>query len=154
MDEVSVQERVAASPDRLWAMVSDVTRMGSISPETTGCRWISGATGPAVGARFRGSNRSHGRRWSTTCTVVEAEPGRSFAFAVAVGPVKVARWGYRFEPDGDGTLVTEWWRDERASWMVRLSPVATGVPDRGEHNRQTMTETLRRLRQQAEAPTA
>jgi uncharacterized protein YndB with AHSA1/START domain len=51
-DVVSVERTIAASPDALWKMVSDVTRMGEWSPENTGGEWLKGATGPAVGAKF------------------------------------------------------------------------------------------------------
>jgi hypothetical protein len=30
--------------------------MGDLSPECVSCEWIDGATGPTVGARFRGRN--------------------------------------------------------------------------------------------------
>src|SRR5438270_13263418 len=109
MAEVSVEEHVQAAPDKLYELVSDVTRMGEWSPETTSCKWLGGATDPAVGARFRGSNRSGWRRWSTTCTVVEADPGRAFAFEVKVGPFPVAKWTYEFAAEGQGSRVTERW---------------------------------------------
>ena len=70
---------VSAPPEKLYDLVSDVTRMGEWSPETAKCESIGGATGPAVGARFKGTNK---RRvwWSTDATVVAAERGRRFAF--------------------------------------------------------------------------
>jgi uncharacterized protein YndB with AHSA1/START domain len=149
--QVQVEEHIAASPDELYAMVSDVTNMGRWSPETRSCRWLKGATGPAVGARFRGANRSGWRRWSTTCTIVAADPGRRFSFEVGVGPVSVARWTYDFEPDGAGTKVTETWDDRRAPIFARVTRVAMGVPDRAEHNRQGMAATLRALKAAAES---
>src|SRR5687767_630723 len=111
--EVKVAERVAAPADALYAMVSDVTRMGEWSPENLGGRWLGAATGPAVGARFRGSNRRGLRRWSTTCTVVAADPGRRFAFEVAFAGIPVARWSYEFAPGNGDTVVTETWTDRR-----------------------------------------
>ena len=149
-DEVAVEERIAAPAGDVYALVSDVTRLGEWSPETTACRWLGGATGPAVGARFRGTNRSGWRRWSTTCTVREAEPGRRFSFDVDLGPVPIARWTYELADDGDGCRVTERWSDRRAGWMVRTSPLATGVRDRVAHNREGMRATLAALRRAAE----
>lgn len=151
MSDVTVEERIAAPPDVLYDLVSDVTRMGDWSPETTACRWMGGATGPVTGARFRGTNRNGRRHWSTTCRVVAADPGREFAFTVHVGPVLVARWSFAFRPDGDACVVSEAWSDHRPGWMVVLSPAATGVRDRPDHNRRTMAETLARLRRHAEA---
>ena len=151
MPEISVEEDIEASPEKLYELVSDVTRMGDWSPETTSCRWLGQATGPAVGAKFRGSNRSGWRRWSTTCTVVEADPGRAFAFEVKAGPFPVAKWSYEFAPTATGCIVTERWTDMRTGWMVRVSPVVTGVGDRPGHNREGMERTLAALRRAGES---
>src|ERR1700758_2646897 len=107
----AVTVHMAASPERVWELVSDVTRIGRYSPETFEAEWIDGATGPAVGARFRGHVKRNG--WGPTywtkCTVTASEPGRTFACGVGVGngttPVNV--WSYRIEPAGDGGDVTE-----------------------------------------------
>jgi len=50
----SVTVTMAASPAQVWALVSDVTKIGRYSPETFEAEWLDGATGPAVGVRFRG----------------------------------------------------------------------------------------------------
>jgi hypothetical protein len=151
--DVEVTERVRADPLTLYVMVSDVTRMGSWSPETTSCRWLDGATGPAVGARFRGSNR-HGPvlRWSTTCTVTEAEPGRRFAFDVDYSGVPISSWSYDFESTADGCTVTESWTDLRPGVLRVASMPVMGVRDRAKHNRRGMETTLAALREAAEQP--
>ena len=59
---VSVTRDIAASPAKVWEMLSDLPRMGEWSPENTGGKWVRGATGPAVGARFVGSNRNGKKR--------------------------------------------------------------------------------------------
>src|SRR5437762_10235341 len=130
MADVEVDQKIAASPDTLYRLVSDVTKMGDWSPETTSCRWLGGASGPEVGARFRGANRDGWRRWVTTCTVVSADLGKEFTFDVDLGPLPVSRWSYQFTADGDGTRVTESWTDRRHNWMVRVSPTLMGVSDR------------------------
>lgn len=151
MKELSVEERMSADPGSVYDLISDVTRMGEWSPETTSCRWVAGASGPAVGARFRGTNRNGWRRWSTACKVTAAEPGRRFAFEVGLLGTPVATWEYDIEPDGEGCRVVERWTDRRPAWLEKLSPLATGVGDRAERNRTTMSETLSRLRRAAEA---
>jgi hypothetical protein len=148
---VEVEERIGADPATLYGLVSDVTNMGRWSPENHRCRWLKGATGPAVGARFRGANRAGWRRWSTTATVVEAEPGRRFAFDVGFAGAPIARWTYTFEPDGDGTRVVERWDDRRWGVLASASKVVMGVPDRPGHNRANMEATLRALKAAAEA---
>jgi uncharacterized protein YndB with AHSA1/START domain len=75
-DSVSIE----ASPQRVWDLLADVTRMGQWSPETTKVRWIRGCDAPLVGAKFRGSKRQGLLRWSTTCEGLESERGRAVAF--------------------------------------------------------------------------
>lgn len=96
---------VDASPDDLYAMVSDVTRMGEWSPICTGGWWDDG-DGPHEGAWFTGRNESSGRTWETRSQVVVADPGREFAFVVGGSFV---RWGYAFAPVDGATEVTESW---------------------------------------------
>lgn len=89
----------------VYDLVADVTQMGRWSPECTGGRWLDGASGPEVGARFKGTNRHGPVRWSTACTVTKAEPGRVFEWQVKESGT---RWGYRFEQDGPEAVVTEY----------------------------------------------
>src|SRR5882724_8853105 len=100
-ENVLVEQVVKARAAEVWAMVSDVTRMCEFSPENTGCEWIKGSTGPSVGARFRGTNANGKKQWKSDATVVEAEPGKSFAFVVKAGPISIARWEYRIDAIDD-----------------------------------------------------
>ena len=43
-----------ATTEEVWALVSDVTRIGEFSPETFEARWRRCSAGPEVGARFKG----------------------------------------------------------------------------------------------------
>lgn len=149
MADVSVTRDIAAPPERVWELVSDMTRMGEWSPEATGGKWLQGATGPAAGARFRGTNRAGWQRWSTTCTVTECVPGERFSFAVTAGPAKVATWSYEIERTADGSRVTESWTDERSSLFAGLSKRLTGIKDRAAHNRTNMERTLESLERAA-----
>ena len=97
---------VARSPDDLYAMVADVTRMGEYSPICKECWWDEG-DGPRVGARTSpGATCSPNARGRTRSEVVAAEPGREFAWVVGAD---VARWGYTFSSVDGGTQVTESW---------------------------------------------
>lgn len=151
MADVEVSERIDASPETVWALVSDVPRMGQWSPETTGCRWLDGAAGPEVGARFRGSNRKGFRRWSTTCEVTAAEPGRRFSFDVSSGGLPISTWTYAFTAEGSGTLAVESWTDRRPAWLRVLGVPMMGVADRAAHNRRGMQATLAALKAAAES---
>jgi hypothetical protein len=139
--------RVAASPQRVYDVVSDVTRMGEWSPETVRCEWLDGAAGPAVGARFKGSNKRGWARWSTVPRVVAADPGREFAFVVD----DLTRWSYRFEPDGDGCRVVESFEMLRdLPLKFRIADRAMGIKDRPADLERAMGETLERVKRAVE----
>jgi len=149
MDEVTVQ--VAAPPERLWALLSDVTNAGRWSPECTGCEWEGdGPHAPVVGAEFKGHNRHGFMRWTTHCVVVAAEEPSHFAFQVKESGM---RWGYRFEPDGEGgTRLTEY-RDKtrKISLPVRMVQ-KSGILGRDREGLMVegMRETLERVKAAAE----
>lgn len=155
MSDVSVQEQIAAPPAALYEMVSDLPRMGEWSPENTGGRWSRGGR-PAVGATFRGTNRSGWRWWRTVVTVTAADPGRRFAFDVHYAAVPISTWEYAFAESEGGCLVTESWTDRRPGWMRAASVPLMGVSDRAAHNRANMEKTLHALKKAAEtgAPTS
>jgi uncharacterized protein YndB with AHSA1/START domain len=144
-EPVVVTKIVAASPDDVWAKVSDLTRMGEWSPENRGGEWVKGATGPAVGARFKGKNSNGKKAWSTVVVVTEYEPPRRITFALMVGPSAWCDWIYEVEPSGSGTLVTHSWVDRRSRFAQWLGGVVSGVKDRASHNRRNMESTLEAL---------
>jgi hypothetical protein len=144
-NQVAVSKDVAAPAGVVYGMVSDVTRMGEWSPECRAGVWLKDASGPAVGARFRGTNENGKKSWSTDAVVSAADPGKRFAFDVHVGPVKVASWAYDFQPTDTGCTVTETWTDRRNPIIKALGKPISGVADRAGHNREGMVETLERL---------
>lgn len=148
---VSRSTTVAAPPQAVWELVSDLPGMGAFSPESTGGSWVGGATGPAVGASFRGRNAAGRRRWSTRSTVVRSEPGRAFAFDVSAGGLPVAQWAYELEPTADGCRLTETWTDRRGRLMTVLGRLTTGVADRAGFTALSIEQTLDRVKQRAEA---
>jgi uncharacterized protein YndB with AHSA1/START domain len=151
--QVTVSRVIEAPAETVYDLVSDVTRMGDYSPENTGAVWLDGATGPVVGARFKGTNRLGSLTWSTKPTITAADRGRLFAFEV---PGRTgSTWTYRFEPVGDGVRVTECMRQDRATpFPIRFLQRRAGVTDRAAHLRDAMTTTLERLATAAERQTA
>jgi uncharacterized protein YndB with AHSA1/START domain len=142
--EVSLH--IDAPPEKVWALVSDVTRIGEFSPETFEARWTRGSTAPEVGASFKGHVKRNGvgpTYWSP-CQVTECVSNKVFEFAVGTDQVTLTSWGYRLEPDGDGTRVTEYFRIEpllpmRVYWAL-LGPL------RGRTNQRGMRTTLARMK--------
>ena len=107
--KASVTVSMAAPPQQVWELVSDVRNTGRVSPETFEAEWLGGATGPELGAKFRGHVRRNeiGPVYWTTCRVTACDPGREFGFEVLIGDRPVNNWHYRFEPSATGTDVTE-----------------------------------------------
>jgi hypothetical protein len=149
--EVSV--RIESDLDEVWDLVSDVTRIGEFSPETFEARWTGGHTGPAVGATFKGHVRRNGRgpTYWTPCRVTVCEPQRAFEFVVGTDRFAVNNWGYRLEPDGDGTVVTEYFRLE-PSLFTRIYWTLAGRW-RGQTNEDGMRTTLERMKARLEEGT-
>ncbi|MGH3738100.1 MAG: SRPBCC family protein [Micromonosporaceae bacterium] len=143
---------IAAPPELVYDLVSNVPDTGKWAAETDRCRWLGGADGPAVGARFQGRNRHKGRVWATTCEVTHAEPGRRFEFRVRTAGVPSASWRYTIEPTAAGCRVTE------STLRLAPRPVALlvnrallGIPDRDSHNQANIERTLAQLKTYAES---
>lgn len=143
--QVEVTRFVAASPEEVYALVTDLPGMGRFSPENTGGKWVKGATGPAVGARFVGTNKKGRMRWTTVAKVTEATPSTAFAFDVTAAGMAVAGWGFTLEPADGGTNLTQWWDDHRNPVTRKLTGLALSVPDRPSHNRAGMEATLAKI---------
>jgi Polyketide cyclase / dehydrase and lipid transport len=148
LDRDEVSAVVAAPPEAVYALVADVTRMPEFSPEVVSCRWLDGATGPAVGARFEAVNSAGGgKQWKNRPVVTVAEPGREFAFTRTEPMAGSIAWRYRFEPEGAGTRVVESYEVQRPvtrlGWFV-IEKVFRGG-DRRHALREGMRTTLERL---------
>jgi Polyketide cyclase / dehydrase and lipid transport len=151
------REHIEAPPEEVYDLVADVTRMGEWSPECQQGEWLNGATGPAVGASFKGKNR-HGRaRWSTSPRVVVADRGHEFAFVVPDSSGRdTVRWTYRFEATDSGTDVTESYevlRDLPKLFLLSFRWVM-GVKDRPADLEVNMQKTLGRLKTAVEGAVA
>jgi len=109
MSSGSAHTTINRPASEVWAAIADVTRMGDWSPECIAGRWVDGATGPAVGAKFEGDNvaKLAGRtikKWTTTSHVTACEPGVVFEFNAE----EYTTWRYEFVVAGENsTTVTE-----------------------------------------------
>ncbi|MFF0435295.1 SRPBCC family protein [Streptomyces sp. NPDC004327] len=144
-----------ADPAALYALVADLRKMGRWSPE---CWRVLVAAPPVrTGTRFVGLNRRGPFVWFTTGRVTTARPGEAFVFDVGVFGLPIARWGYRFEADADGTgtLVTESWQDLRTGRGSKLTTLlgtvfaGTSPERRIAVNRHGMRTTLARIAETA-----
>ena len=90
-------------------------------------------------------------KWSTLCTVIAAEPGKRFAFAVKARGRPVSTWEYGITPRTGGCQVTERTVDQRGLLYRLTSFVSTGLRGRSARNRRTMEQTLDALARAVES---
>ena len=147
----AVTLHIDAPPGKVWDLVTDITKMGEYSPEVMEAEWIGGATGPAVGARYRGHVRRN-EKWPvywTTCEVTTCVPSQVFEFAVIMGERRVNTWRYEFRAGDDGgTDVTEAF-DLGDNLFTKIWRPLGGVL-RERRNQRDMLTTLERIKAVAE----
>ena len=118
--EGEVEAEVEATPQQVWDVVSDVSRVGEWSHECRAATWLAGYDEAEVGAKFTGSNKAGITKWQRRCTVTEAEPGRSFGYRTSGGvPPDSTEWLFDLEelPSG-GTRIRQSFRIlELARWV-------------------------------------
>ena len=108
----SVAAVVDATPEQVWAVLTDVTRIGEWSHECREAAWTgAGPQGPAVGASFRGRNTAGLVRWGRPCEITVSEPPRRFVYRT---DGKLAgdctQWAFDLEPVGSGTRIVQSFR--------------------------------------------
>jgi hypothetical protein len=146
------QVSINGTAGEVYRLVSDPTVMVGFAEELVRVRWLGKTKGPAVGARFRGSNRYGWHRWITTSTITEAEPGQRFVYEVRTPfMVPISRWEFDVADTGDGVLVTvsSWLR--MPNWFIPIAIMITGRADRPGVNSSNIATTLRRLKEHVEA---
>src|ERR1700709_459711 len=148
----SVTVEMAAPPMDVWNLVADVRNTGRFSPEVFDAEWLDGATGPTLGARFRGHVKRNeiGPVYWTVCRVTAGETSREVGFEVLVRDRAVNNWQYRLALSGGGTDVTESFR-MASSPLVGLYFWLFGGFLRQRRNVRDMTKTLHRIKDVAEA---
>ncbi|MFC8131230.1 SRPBCC family protein [Streptomyces sp. NPDC057302] len=153
---------VEASPQSVYEQVSQPGLMGRWSPENLGATMPGDGAPVGVGLVFEGHNKRGPFRWTTRCTVTEADQGRRFAFRVhAIGlkrprlKAPIATWQYRFEDSGGATKVTETWTDDRRSWPTFVANgfdrLATGGKTFAAFQVGNIDRTLKNLKRELEA---
>jgi hypothetical protein len=139
---------VSAPVEEVYAFVSDVQRLGRLSPECHACEWAD-VGGSRAGAVFLGHNRNSVAEWTTVCEVTVADPGREFGFDAGSPDEKWTRWHYGLSPAGGETVVTESFE------VLTLAPPLVGLDDAERERRFDVLEagmraTLAALKQAVE----
>ncbi len=125
----SVETTVAAAPDVVWALVSDITTPTRFSPELQGAEWTGDERG--LGATFHGHNKHAAvGEWTTPNTITDYAEGSVFEWTVGDLANKTARWRFELEPAGDGTRLR--FSAEMGPGPSGLTFVIEKMPDREE----------------------
>jgi len=107
----AAEVRIEAPPAQVWALASDIFLMPELSSELQSVAWLDGATGPAVGHRFTGRSAHPAMgEWDTVSTVTECDEPRRFAWVVGDPAHPSATWRFTLKPDGQGTLLEQWYQ--------------------------------------------
>lgn len=100
---------VNASAADVYALLTDLERLPTLSPENVRCEFLNDATAIDIGVRFRGHNKAGDYEWHADCEVTVADAGKSFAYIVPPNFEHTTTWGYDIESTGaDTCTVTEW----------------------------------------------
>ena len=122
---------VAAPPERLWPLVTDIALIASLSTELQEVEWLDGAEGPAVGHRFRGRNAHPAiGEWTTVSHVVECAEPHVFAWAVHDPDHPSASWRFELSVRDDGTDLRQW--AQLGPGPSGLTPAIEQMPDKEE----------------------
>ena len=98
---------IAASPETVYEILTDLSRISELSPECYKAEWEGDLTEAAVGAKFRGYNDNGGRKWDAGCVVVAADPAKEWSFEVPGDDGRSTVWRYQIEATSHGCRVTE-----------------------------------------------
>ena len=138
---------IDAGPEAVWDILADLSKIKELSPECYKAEWEGDATGPAVGAQFRGYNESGGNSWDAACVVTAADRGVEWAFEVPAQDGTATVWHYVITPTDSGCAVTESFDSPllATDYFLAMRPPRVGVL------RNNIQQTLANLKTVAEA---
>lgn len=145
---VSATIEIAATAHAVWAVVSDVARMGEWSPE---CRkvYVPGRKRVGMGTAFVGLNKRGFAIWPTLSKIVAFEPEHAVAWRTRESG---ATWTYELAPAAAGTRLTGRRDLDAFSALTKLSaPLIGGADSHDEELGRGIATTLERTKAAVEA---
>ncbi|WP_055475706.1 SRPBCC family protein [Gordonia sp. HS-NH1] len=139
---------IAATPEQVWSVISDLKRMGEWSPQCKKMIVRGGTVG--LGTKTININRRGPLVWPTTAKVVRFTPNQELGFRVVENHTI---WSYTITPKDAGVTVTE--RREVNGSTTKVSSVLVdklfgGAESFEEELKLGMAETLGEIKRAAE----
>ena len=148
--ELRAETTIAAPPDKVWSLVTDVSRMPDWSPELVRMLPLKRG-GMRRGQWYLGINRRKAVVWPTRNVVAVLEPGRRVAWDTTSSG---ARWIWELTASGEGTHVVHRRPVPRRLTLVSrlFAPVFLGgSAEHADELEAGMAATVERLKAVAEA---
>lgn len=145
---LEAETEIAAPPEQVWELVSDLPRMASWSPQVV--KTIVRGGEVRSGAKAININRSGWKLWPTQSKVIEFEPAKRLSFRVADNWL---HWTYELTPTEAGTHVrlTRTAPDGLSPISAKLQGVMMGGLDKFDAEVQAgMETTLDRIKAELE----
>ncbi len=114
-----VEVDIKAPPAAVWPLVTDIGFPAAFSEEFLGARWDDGSDGPALGARFVGTNAHPAiGQWDVPCFVHRFVERRQFGWCTSDPDNPGARWCFELASIAGAT---------RLRFSVILGPGPSGI---------------------------
>lgn len=148
MKEIEQSIDIEASPDAVWALVSDLPRIAHWSPQVVKSFVRGGPLGH--GTQLVNINRKGFLVWPTRSKVVRWEPGVEVAWKILEN---TSTWSFTLEPTATGTRLVQ--RRDAPDGLSEMSISLTdrfmgGQPSFQAELQAGMRQTLARIKAEAE----
>lgn len=123
---------IEAPPESVWALVSDIHLLASLSQEVKAVEWVDGPIEPpALGCSFLGHNtHPNVGDWTTSNHVVSCDPPCAFGWDTGHADAPAASWRFELTPRAGGTDLRQWAR-MGPGWS-NLVPLIESMPEKEE----------------------
>ena len=118
-----VETVTTATPEQVWAVIADVTRVGEWSHECKVGMWVDGATSATPGARFSGGNKLRRYKWSRVSEIVTADAPRELVWRTVATRrfPDSTEWRITIKREGDVTRIVQSYE------VLKINPVVERI---------------------------
>lgn len=125
MSELEVRRTIAAAPESVWRIVTDLDGAVDVLSAVTRIERLDGGGEMAVGTRWRETRTMFGRSATEQMTVTQLDPGRSYTVTASSNGVDYTS-GMSVAPVAGGTELTFSFAAQPTSLLSRLMSATMG----------------------------